>query len=160
MRSTRVKLSRFVRGFLSEDSLGGAAVLILQAGAELQSLQAAATLPFIISNLITHSLSKGCPADPGQSFLYALMSAGINGDRVLSVMLKELSNYIRQTSVNVSRAVNIMLSRKIYTLVKNKKNGLDKIELYAGLDKQSVINGRRYYWDLFKGECYEKEQFN
>ena len=76
-----------------------------------------------------------------------VMSAGINGDRVLSVMLKELSNYIRQTSsVNVSRAVNIMLSRMIYTLVKNKKNGLDKIVLYAGLEKQSVIN--------------EKEQFN
>ena len=89
------------------------------------------------------------------------MSAGINGDRVLSVMVKELSNYIRQTSsVNVSRAVNIMLSRKIYALLKNKKTGLDKIVLYAGLDKQSVIDGRRYYWYLFKGECYEKEQFN
>lgn len=53
-----------------------------------------------------------------------------------------------------------MLSREIYILVKNKKYGLDKIVLYAGLDKQSVINGRRYYWELFKGECYEKEQFN
>lgn len=77
-----MKLLRFVRGFLPEDSLGGAAVLILQAGAVLQSLQAAATLPFIISNLIAHSLSKDCPADPGQSFLYALMSAGVNGDKV------------------------------------------------------------------------------
>ena len=53
--------------------------------------------------------------------------------------------------------LNIILSRKIYILVKNNKLGLDKIVLYAGLDKESVINGRRYYWDLFKGECYEKE---
>lgn len=72
----------------------------------------------------------------------------------LIVMMYIAQHYLESI---VILALNTILSRKIYILVKNKKPGLDKIVLYAGLVKESVINGHRYYWDLFKGECYEKE---